>query len=205
MKKLLSIIVWLILFCPFVWWDFLDFSEMELINYYWPLNLIIDMHIEIGQWEKNNDKFSYYVNLLRETSQYADFDIVSYIKSSIDVSRSLQYVLDHLFKLISETNTAITNIDNNMSILSQEKKECDDSKVSSDKNYVLSLNDFNANNMEKYLSMSLEYEHCSTEARIYYNAYNKLKLQLEKYRDVLKMKYDYFLEHKYDIVQNYGR
>ena len=202
MKKLLSIIVWVILFCPFVWWDFLDLSEIEMIKYYGPMNLIIDMHIEIWQWEKTNDNFSYYVNLLREISQYADFDVLSYIKSSIDIEHSLQYVLDRLFQLISTTDSATTNLDRNMAVLSQQKKDCDDSKSSSDKNYVLALKDFNSSNMEKYLSMSIEYENCSSDARIHYNAYDKLKEQLLYYRDILKMKYDYFLEHKYDIVQN---
>lgn len=204
MKKLLSIIAWFILFCPFVWWDFLDLSEIEMIKYYGPMNLIIDMHIEIWQWEKTNDNFLYYVNLLREISQYSDFDILSYIKSSIDTEHSLQYVLDHLFQLIGTTDMAITNLDRNMSILSQQKKDCDSSKALSDKDYVLALKDFNSSNMEKYLSMSIEYEHCSSDARINYNAYNKLKQQLAYYCDILKMKYDYFLEHKYDIVQNIG-
>jgi hypothetical protein len=144
------------------------------------------------------------VNLLREVSQYADFDVLSYIKSSIDVDHSLQYVLDRLFQLIGTTDTAVTSLDRNMSVLSQQKKDCDSSKTLSDKNYVLALKDYNSSNMEKYLSMSIEYEYCSSDARINYNAYNKVKEQLVYYRDILKMKYDYFLEHKYDIVQNIG-
>jgi len=202
MKKLLSIIASFILLCPFVWWDFLGLSEIELVKYYGPINLIIDMHFEIWQWEKTDDNFSYYVNLLREISQYADFDVVSYIRSSINIEQSLQYVLDHLFQLISSTDVALTNIDRNMFIFNQQKTECDSAKVLSDKNYVLALKDFNANDMEKYLSASIESEHCSSDARIHYNAYKKIAEQLSYYRDILKMKYDYFLEHKYDIVQN---
>jgi hypothetical protein len=142
------------------------------------------------------------VNLLREISQYAEFDVVSYIRSSIDIEQSLQYVLDHLFQLISRSNTALTNIDRNMFMLNQKKTECDSAKTLSDKNYVLALKDFNANDMEKYLSASIEAEHCSSDARINYNAYKKISEQISYYRDILKMKYDYFLEHKYDIVQN---
>lgn len=202
MKKLLSIIASFILLCPLVSWDFLELSEIELVKYYWPINLIIDMHFEIGQWEKSNDNFSYYVNLLREISQYAEFDVVSYIKSSIDIEQSLQYVLDHLFQLIGRSDIALTNIDRNMFMLNQQKNECDSAKTLSDKNYVLALKDFNANDMEKYLSASIESEHCSSDARIHYNAYKKISEQISYYRDILKMKYDYFLEHKYDIVQN---
>lgn len=205
MKKIWIFILSLIVLCPFVNAEFLNLSEIELVKYYGPINLIIDMHFEIWQGKKNDDQFSYYINLLRDVSQYSDFDIVSYLKTSIDIDSSLQYVLDHLFQLITKSNTAINALADNMSVFEQTKSECDEQKISSDKNYTLALKDLDAYDMEKYLSESIENDRCASEARINYNAYKKLQSQLVYYRDVLKMKYDYFLEHKYDIIQNMSR
>ena len=110
-----------------------------------------------------------------------------------------------IYQLLSKSNTAINNLDKSMSNLEQVKSDCDKSKELSDKNYSLALNDYDAQGMEKYLEDSIEYEHCSSDARINYNAYKKLKNQLSYYHGVLKTKYNYFLEHKYDISQNMAR
>lgn len=205
MKKILFILSSLLFLSPFVYSDFLNLSEIELVKYYGPTNLLIDIHLELWKWQQSNDKFSSHVSLLRELVQYADFDIVSYLSNSIDIDRSLQYVLDHLYQLLSKSNTAINNLDKSMSNLEQVKSDCDKSKELSDKNYSLALNDYDAQGMEKYLEDSIEYEHCSSDARINYNAYRKLKNQLSYYHGVLKTKYNYFLEHKYDISQNMAR
>lgn len=185
--------------------DFLNLSEIELINYYWPVNLLIDVHIEIWKWDESGDKFWWYITLIKDMSQYADLDIVDYLRKSIDVEHSLQYILNSLFQLLSKCDLVVSDLDRNMKNLEQTKIDCDASKELSDKNYSLALQDLNAKKMETYLLSSIESESCSSEARINYNAYKKIKDRILYYRDILKMKYDYFLDHKYDVIRNMSR
>ena len=83
----------------------------------------------------------------------------------------------------------------------QNKSKCDSSKENMDKNFSLALKDFDAAKMEKYLWTSIENEKCSVEARILYNAYDKMGSQVKYYYNILQNKYDYFFGNKYDIVQ----
>ena len=57
--------------------------------------------------------------------------------------------------------------------------------------------------MEKYLLTSIDSENCSVEARIMYNAYDKMKSQVKYYYDILAKKYDYFYSNKYEIIQSF--
>ena len=205
MKKIFVLIVSFLLFVPIVLSDSLNLSEVELIKYYGPVSLIIDMHVELWEWDQTQWEFLFYTNLLTEMNQYADLDIVNYLKSSINLEEALNYTLNNLHALIVKWSSAVDLLDQKMNVLAQTKISCDESKVLSDKSYSLSLKDFKAKDMEQYLQQSLEYDKCASESRIRYNAYNKIIEQLQYYYEILQMKYSYFLENKYDIISNLSR
>lgn len=205
MKKIFVLIVSFLLLTPIVMSDSLSLSEIELVKYYWPVSLIIDMHVELWEWDQSNWEFLYYTNLLTEMSKYAELDIVDYLKTSINLEESLNYTLNNLHALIVRWSSAVDMLDQKMNVLAQTKSNCDESKVLSDKSYSLSLKDFKANDMEQYLQQSLEFDKCASESRIYYNAYNKIIEQLQYYYEILQMKYSYFLENKYDIIANLSK
>ncbi len=205
MKKIFVLIVSFLLFVPMVMSDSLNLSEVELIKYYGPVSLIIDMHVELWEWDQTQWEFLFYTNLLTEMNQYADLDIVNYLKSSINLEEALNYTLNNLHALIVKWSSAVDLLDQKMNVLAQTKISCDESKVLSDKSYSLSLKDFKAKDMEQYLQQSLEYDKCASESRIRYNAYNKIIEQLQYYYEILQMKYSYFLENKYDIISNLSR
>lgn len=205
LKKVLIIFVWLLFSKTIVFSEFLNLSEVELIKYYWPVSLMIDIHLELWEWIQDDWEFELYTNLLSEMNMFAKLDIVKYLKTSINLEETLMYSLNNLHSLLVKWSSAIDSLNQKMNVLVQTKNNCDDLKKISDKNYSLSLKDFKSKDMELYLNQSLENDKCSSESRIYYNAYAKIIEQLTNYYDILEMKYSYFLENKYDIIENLAK
>ena len=104
---------------------------------------------------------------------------------------------------MNTAGTFITYIDNQKTFLVQRKDSCDNKKSITDKNFFLALKDLDWVNMERNLISSIESENCSVEARITYNAYDKMRSQVKYYYDILAKKYDYFYSNKYEILQSF--
>lgn len=206
-KKLLAIFVGLISFLPIsrVVWANISFSEIELWKYYWPITLLINTHLEIwnGIDDNANLTFEYYTTLLSAMKQMTDFDVVAYLWKSIDIESSLMYVLDNYSKLLSKSQAVQNTLALQLERLVQTKEECNSSKDLSDKSFSLALKDYNPKEMERYLNLSLNYDRCSSESRIYYNVYKKILSQIEYFHGILEVRNTYFNENKYEILENY--
>lgn len=203
-KKLYALILSIITLCTFVQSDSLNIPEIELSEYYGSVTLLINMHLELWNWGQSSDSFEYYTKLLSVMDQYAHLDIIKYLTGSINISNSLSYTLDNLGNLLNKASAAKGTLERNMEMLLQTKLDCDGSKELSDKNYSLSLRDYNFVNMEKYLEQSLSYDRCSSEARIQYNAYKKIVEQIDYFYEILEKKNNYFNTNKYNIISNFG-
>lgn len=203
MKKFLGIVFSLLMVCPFVVWDSLKLPEIELSKYYWSITLLINMHMELGDGDQNNNSFQYYTTLLSVMDQYAELDVIWYLKQSINADDTLSYTLDVLSQLLSKASLAMSTLERSMEILNQTKLDCDTSKELSDKNFSMALNDYNYVNMQKYLDLSSSYDRCSSDARINYNVYKKIRSRISYYNDILKRKYEYFQKNRYDIAEHY--
>ncbi|OQY40709.1 MAG: hypothetical protein B6229_01075 [Spirochaetaceae bacterium 4572_7] len=57
--------------------------------------------------------------------------------------------------------------------------------------------------MELNLDKSLEFANCALDARIYFNAQDKILDQLDFYYEVLEKKYSYFHGNRADIISHY--
>ena len=178
-------------------------ENMELAKYYWILPLHLSIHTEIWMWESNDEVISSFVVLLKDMKFYADIDILNYLKKSVYPQNSLDKILNKIANLLNTSNVFMSYIDNQKTLFVQRKDSCDNKKSITDKNFSLALKDFDWVNMEKYLLSSIDSETCSVEARIKYNAYDKMKSQVKYYYDILAKKYDYFYSNKYDIIQSF--
>jgi hypothetical protein len=139
---------------------------------------------------------------LQNIKNYVDIDVLLYLKKTIYPESSLNSFLSKSEMLLNTANAFIIHIDNLKKDLAQRKNNCDSAKEISDKYFSLALKDLDSVNMEKYLSSSLDNEICSVEARITYNAYDKMLTQIKYYYNILYKKYDYFFTYKYDIVNS---
>lgn len=178
-------------------------ENMELAKYYWILPLHLSIHTEIWMWEANDEVISSCAALLKDMKFYADIDILKYLKKSVYPQSSLDKILNKIGNLLNTSNVFMTYIDNQKALFVQRKDSCDNKKSITDKNFSLAVKDFDWVNMEKYLLSSIDSESCSVEARIMYNAYDKMKSQVKYYYDILAKKYDYFYSNKYDIIQSF--
>lgn len=176
-------------------------TDMELLKYYGVVPLLLNIHMEIWMWESDNQVMNSYSSLLQNMKYYADIDIIQYLKQSINPESSLNNVLNKMWNVLNTANAFIVYLDNLKTDQAQNKSRCDDIKETVDKNFSLALKDFDAAKMERYISMSIENEKCSVEARIMYNVYDKMWSQVKYYYNILQNKYDYFFSNKYDIVQ----
>ena len=208
MKKILNrvLISFLGAFCLF-WFvssqDIADsLSEMELFRYYWVAPLILGVHKEIWIWRVDDGIIYSYSSLVQNLKYYADIDVLANLKKTIYPESSLNSFLSKSEMLLHTASAFIIHIDNLKKDFVQKKNNCDSVKEVSDKNFSLALKDFDSVNMEKYLSTSLDNETCSVEARITYNAYDKMLTQIKYYYNILYKKYDYFFTYKYDIVNS---
>lgn len=209
MKKIfhLIIVIFVAILCSnsFVVSENIDDSleDMELSKYYWILPLHLSMHMEIWMWESNDEVISSCAALLKDMKFYADIDILKYLKKSVYPQNSLDKILNKMANLLNTSNIFMAYIDSKKTSFVQRKDSCDNKKSVTDKNFSLALKDFDWVNMERYLLSSIESETCSVEARITYNAYDKMKSQVKYYYDILAKKYDYFYSNKYDIIQSF--
>ena len=142
-----------------------------------------------------------YSSLLQNIKYYADVDVIQYLKKSIKPESSLNNFLNKTQNVLNNANAFIIYIDGLKKDQVQNKSKCDNLKETMDKNFSLALKDFDAAKMESYLLTSIENEKCSVEARITYNAYDKMESQVKYYYNILQNKYDYFFGNKYDIIQ----
>lgn len=208
MKKFLYLIIVMIVvvFCSqsFAVSETNDSLEnIELSKYYWVVPLHLNVHMEIWMWETDDEVISSYTVLLKDMKFYADIDVLKYLNKSIYLQTSLEKILNKMANLLNTAGTFITYIDNQKTFLVQRKDSCDNKKSITDKNFFLALKDLDWVNMERNLISSIESENCSVEARITYNAYDKMRSQVKYYYDILAKKYDYFYSNKYEILQSF--
>lgn len=208
MKKFLYLIIVMIVvvFCSqsFAVSESNDSLEnIELSKYYWVVPLHLNVHMEIWMWETDDEVISSYTVLLKDMKFYADIDVLKYLNKSIYPQTSLEKILNKMANLLNTAGTFITYIDNQKTFLVQRKDSCDNKKSITDKNFFLALKDLDWVNMERNLISSIESENCSVEARITYNAYDKMRSQVKYYYDILAKKYDYFYSNKYEILQSF--
>ena len=178
-------------------------ENMELSKYYGTLPLHLSIHMEIWMWESNDEVISSFTVLLKDMKFYADIDILKYLNKSITPQTSLEKILSKIANLLNTSSTFMSYVDNQKTLFVQRKDGCDNKKSITDKNFSLALKDFDWVNMEKYLLSSIDSENCAVEARIMYNAYDKMKSQVKYYYDILAKKYDYFYSNKYEIIQSF--
>lgn len=208
MKKFLYLIIVMIVvvFCSqsFAVSETNDSLEnIELSKYYWVVPLHLNVHMEIWMWETDDEVISSYTVLLKDMKFYADIDVLKYLNKSIYPQTSLEKILNKMANLLNTAGTFITYIDNQKTFLVQRKDSCDNKKSITDKNFSLALKDLDWVNMERNLISSIDSENCSVEARITYNAYDKMRSQVKYYYDILAKKYDYFYSNKYEILQSF--
>lgn len=177
-------------------------SEMELFKYYGITPLILGIHKEIWIWHTDDGIEYEYSSLVQSMKNYADIDVMLYLKKTIYPESSLDSFLSKCEMLLKTSNTFLIYLDDLKKNLVKEKEDCDKVKESSDKSFSLALKDFDSINIKKYLSISIENEKCSVDARITYNAYGKMQSQIKYYYNILQKKYDYFYTYKYDIVNS---
>ena len=175
--------------------------DMEFFKYYGIVPLLLGVHKEIWMWYAESDVMNSYSSLLQNMKYYSDMDVLQYLKKSINPESSLNNFLSKTQSLLNSSNAFILYASNVKNEQVQNKTKCDTNKETVDKNFALALKDFDAAKMEKYLSSSIEDEKCSVEARIVYNAYDKMESQVKYYYNILQNKYDYFFGNKYDIIQ----
>jgi len=176
-------------------------TDMELLKYYGVTPLFLSVHIEIWMWNADDQIMNSYSSLLQNMKYYADVDVIQYLKKSINPELSLNNFLSKTQNVLNNANAFISYLATVKQNQVQNKTKCDDLKEAVDKNFSLALKDFDAAKMEKYLFSSIENEKCSVEARITYNAYDKMESQVKYYYNILQNKYDYFFGNKYDIIQ----
>lgn len=207
MKKIIYYFITSIVFVPWFFWityaQDIDSSvaDMEFFNYYGVVPLLLGVHKEIWMWHAEDEVMNSYSSLLQNMKYYADADVIQYLKKAINPESSLNNFLIKTQNILNSANVFLIYVDNVKKDQVQNKSKCDANKETVDKNFSLALKDFDAVKMEKYLSTSIENEKCSVEARITYNAYDKMGSQVKYYYNVLQNKYDYFFSNKYDIVQ----
>lgn len=208
MKKL---VCWVLLFCLLISYPFSfvfsqnnteSLADMELFKYYWITPLILSVHKELWIGHSDDETMSSYSTLMQNLRHYTDMDVLQYLKRTIYPESALNSFLDKSEVLLNAASVLASNFENNKNDLVQQKNKCDDVKQASDKNFSLAVKDFDSINMEKYLKISLENEKCSVDARINYNAYEKMQSQIVYYYNILKNKYDYFFTYKYDIINS---
>jgi len=119
------------------------------------------------------------------------------------VGRTLDYLLSDIGMVLSHSINAISQIQANLFSLESKKNACDLLKETSDKTFSMALKDQDVNIMEKSLIQSIEYQNCSSESRINYNAQLKILDLFRYYHDILQHKYSYFYGNQFDIIKNY--
>ena len=154
-------------------------TDMELLKYYGVTPLFLSVHIEIWMWNADDQIMNSYSSLLQNMKYYADVDVIQYLKKSINPELSLNNFLSKTQNVLNNANAFISYLATVKQNQVQNKTKCDDLKEAVDKNFSLALKDFDAAKMEKYLFSSIENEKCSVEARITYNAYDKMESQVK--------------------------
>jgi hypothetical protein len=119
------------------------------------------------------------------------------------VERSLDSVLFDISDILDKSLSARIELEENLTDLEQERVDCDEKKEITDKNFSLALKDLNSKDMELNLDKSLDSAKCALDARIYYNAQEKILDHLEFYYEVLEKKYSYFYGNRADIIIHY--
>lgn len=140
--------------------------------------------------------------VLRDIISYNILDLLEYETDKMSIMN--QYLSDMDIALI-KSDIAISNLKEEMSWLDSNIKHCESQKKIADKLYEDSIKShYNQQFLEEALKDSKKYGQCISDAKIEHNAKNKLSKTISAYRSVVKVKYDYLLLHKYDIVENYS-
>ena len=208
MKKLSTFIILVLLsmFWLFTLSDNINMTEdIEVVEYYWYLSLLINVQTEIGMWEVDDKSIFFVIWLLNEMKISADLDIIEYLWHTFDIWKSLDSLLFNIEDILNQASIAIVEIKNSLFSLEQIKIECDWLKKITDKDFSLALKDLDSKNMEINLNKSIQHQKCSSDSRIYYNANMKILEDLNFYFEILKNKYNYFYSNKFDIIENYPK
>lgn len=208
MKKRLfiTIIAFLLLFSTAIS-ETVDFNttveKMEISEYYWYLSLLTDAHVEIAMWEVDNKSMFFSISVLSQMKYYSNLDVLDYLWFVFDIRKSFDSLLYEMSAVLEKSEVLISNIKNNLLFLKTKKEDCDLQKTIVDKNFSLALKDLDIKNMEINLNKSLEYDNCSSESRLLYNAQNKILDEFDYYYTILEYKYNYYYSNKFEIVENY--
>ncbi len=178
-------------------------EKIEMNDYYWYLSLLVDLHLEIGRWDSPDNPMFFAVGLINELKYYSNMDVIEYLARSFDIQKTLDSLLSDISILLDQSKAVMNYIENNLLLLKTQKTDCDELKDISDKNFSLALKDLDMKNMDINLRKSLDYDKCSSDNRINYNALNKILWELDFYRTILAHKYDYFYRQRSVIVENY--
>jgi hypothetical protein len=119
------------------------------------------------------------------------------------VEKTLDSALFDISEILDKSLSAKVELEKNLILLEQERLACDENKEVTDKNFSLALKDLDSNGMELNLNKSLDSAKCALDARIYYNAQDKILESLEFYYEVLEKKYSYFYGNRADIIAHY--
>jgi hypothetical protein len=114
------------------------------------------------------------VGLINELKYYSNMDVIEYLARSFDIQKTLDSLLSDISILLDQSKAVMNYIENNLLLLKTQKTDCDELKDISDKNFSLALKDLDMKNMDINLRKSLDYDKCSSDNRINYNALNKI-------------------------------
>ncbi len=178
-------------------------KRIEISDYYGMTSLLVNLHLELGRWVADEEWIFYVVDLLNQMKYYAGLDIIDYLWYSFDVEKSLDSVLFDISDMLQKSLSARVELEKNLTVLEQNRLACDEDKEVTDKNFSMALKDLDSKWMELNLDKSLEFANCALDARIYFNAQDKILDQLDFYYEVLEKKYSYFHGNRADIISHY--
>lgn len=149
--------------------------------------------------------FSEYVNLIFSLRDIISYNIIDLLEFELDKLAAIDSYISDLDVLLLKSDVAIVNLREDMSSLNYLIQNCTSQKNISDKNYLDAVqSNYQQIFLQEYIDQSKKYSTCISDSRIEYNARKVLLDKIVAYRGILKIKYDYLIKNKNDIVENYS-
>lgn len=163
------------------------------------------MHMLLAYWSEFDLFSSYeYANLIISLKDIATYNILDILEFEIDKSKVMDSYLSSLDSYLLQSNIALSNIKEEMSLLDYSVQYCLSQKTISDKQYLDAVQyPYQQFILQEAIEDSKKNAQCASDSKIEYNARKILADKINIYNTIIKIKYDYLSTHKDDIVDNY--
>lgn len=141
--------------------------------------------------------------LLQKIEHLARINIIKSLDLSANKSIELHTYLQDTDKAVRQGDLMVSTLWQELILLKDDIESCLTDKMVADKEYFLSLKEYNTEWINKALEESKKQGKCASDKRIEFNAKTEIYKRLKYYQEILSKKFNYLSIKESLIIQNF--